>query len=71
MSTSCNKKDLKNLLLFKKGVVDTEGALSPWKVEEDCCSWEGVYCNKLTKRIRRLDLPNYLGGELYLNILLI
>ncbi|AES70273.1 transmembrane protein, putative [Medicago truncatula] len=35
MSTTCNKKDLENLLLFRKGVVDIEGAPSSWKMEED------------------------------------
>ncbi|KAI9095306.1 hypothetical protein K1719_026340 [Acacia pycnantha] len=66
----CNENDQKILSIFKQGVVDSSNLLSSWTRQEDCCSWEGVYCDNITGRVRELRL-NLLGlqGEINLSLL--
>ncbi|WJX31803.1 hypothetical protein P8452_20196 [Trifolium repens] len=67
----CNEKDEETLLIFKKGINDSDGdQLSTWLTEKDCCAWEGVHCDNITGRVTELDLKNqYLKGEMNLSIL--
>jgi hypothetical protein len=66
----CNEKDQETLLIFKKGINDSEdGQLLTWSsTEKDCCAWEGVLCDNITGRVTELHL-HYLKGEMNLSIL--
>ncbi|PNX75165.1 LRR receptor-like kinase resistance protein, partial [Trifolium pratense] len=58
--STCNEKDQRTLLIFKKGIIDHFGRLSTWSSEEDCCAWKGVQCDNNTGRVTKLDLsPPY------------
>ncbi|KAK2441378.1 receptor protein EIX2 [Trifolium repens] len=66
----CNEKDQQTLLNFKKGINDSYGELSTWSTENDCCAWQGVQCDNITKRVTELDLRGQgLTGEINLSIL--
>ncbi|WJX31796.1 hypothetical protein P8452_20189 [Trifolium repens] len=67
----CNEKDQKTLLIFKRGINDSSnGKISTWSTEKDCCAWEGVHCDNITKRVTELDLGGLgLKGEMNLSIL--
>ncbi|WJX31826.1 hypothetical protein P8452_20217 [Trifolium repens] len=66
----CNEKDEETLLIFKKGINDSDGQLTTWSTEKDCCAWEGVHCDNITKRVTELDLSyQELKGEMNLSIL--
>jgi Leucine-rich repeat (LRR) protein len=66
----CNEKDEETLLIFKKGINDTYDMMSSWSTKKDCCAWEGVHCDNITKRVTELHLSNqYLKGEINLSIL--
>jgi hypothetical protein len=69
----CNEKDEETLLIFKKGINDTydmNHIMSSWSTEKDCCAWEGVHCDNITKRVTELHLSNQaLKGEINLSIL--
>nr|KYP39082.1 Serine/threonine-protein kinase BRI1-like 2 [Cajanus cajan] len=70
MKLSCNEKDQTALLMFKQGVVNNSNKLSSWSSEEDCCTWKGVQCDNVTRRVTRLDLnQEYLEGEINLSLL--
>ncbi|XP_065873639.1 receptor-like protein EIX2 [Euphorbia lathyris] len=58
----CIEIERKALLNFKKGLNDNDssGQLSTW-VGEDCCKWSGVWCNKQTGNVLRLQLSNLSG----------
>ncbi|KAI9095408.1 hypothetical protein K1719_026442 [Acacia pycnantha] len=65
----CNENDQKILSIFKQGVVDSSNRLSSW-TRQDCCSWEGVYCDNITGRVRELHLHDEgLQGEINLSLL--
>ena len=51
---------------------------SRWSTEKDCCVWEGVHCDNITRRVTEIDLSTYffeyepvkvLEGEMNLCIL--
>ncbi|KAI9071507.1 hypothetical protein K1719_046531 [Acacia pycnantha] len=66
----CNENDQKILLIFKQGVVNSSNRLSSWTRQEDCCSWQGVYCDNITGRVTELDLDGQgLQGEINLSLL--
>ncbi|GAU50273.1 hypothetical protein TSUD_131260 [Trifolium subterraneum] len=66
----CNEKDHKTLLIFRKGINDSNGQLSTWSTEKDCCTWEGVHCDNITGRVIELDLQaQSLKGEINFFIL--
>ncbi|XP_054817572.1 receptor-like protein EIX2 [Prosopis cineraria] len=70
LAVRCNEDDRRLLSIFKQGVVDPENQLSSWTVEDDCCSWVGVYCDNITGRVTELNLFDYiLGGEINLCLL--
>ncbi|WJX37869.1 hypothetical protein P8452_25590 [Trifolium repens] len=67
----CNEKDEETLLIFKKGINDSlHQKISTWSTKKDCCAWEGVHCDNITKRVTELDLHfQNLKGEMNLSIL--
>ncbi|CAJ2673630.1 unnamed protein product [Trifolium pratense] len=71
LSSNCNEKDLSALLIFKHGLENhSSNRLSSWSNENDCCSWKGVLCDNITKRVTKLDLhQQYLEGEINLQSL--
>ncbi|XP_048421021.1 receptor-like protein EIX1 isoform X2 [Pyrus x bretschneideri] len=66
----CIPREREALLAFKEGLAHTNNNLSSWGSEarkQDCCaSWEGVYCDKYTGHVVKLDLHGRLslGGRL-------
>ncbi|KAB2595757.1 receptor-like protein 12 [Pyrus ussuriensis x Pyrus communis] len=66
----CIQREKEALLAFKRDVVDSKNRLSSWGSEaqkQDCCaSWEGVYCDKYTGHVVKLNLHGGfpLGGRL-------
>ncbi|CAI9290214.1 unnamed protein product [Lactuca saligna] len=45
----CLDKERDALLQFKANLHDPDGSLSTWRPEEDdCCAWEGVWCDSQT-----------------------
>ncbi|MCI04426.1 receptor-like protein kinase, partial [Trifolium medium] len=67
----CNEKDQETLLIFKKGINDSSnGKISTWLTEKDCCAWEGIYCDNITGRVTEIDLKQqFLKGEINFSIL--
>ncbi|CDP20424.1 unnamed protein product [Coffea canephora] len=56
-SVSCLESEWKALLEFKKSLIDKSNRLASW-TGEDCCSWEGVGCDRNTGHVVKLDLRN-------------
>ncbi|WJX38772.1 hypothetical protein P8452_26398 [Trifolium repens] len=71
LGSNCNEKDLSSLLIFKLGLENhSSNTLSSWSNETDCCSWKGVLCHNITRRVIKLDLhQQYLEGEINLQSL--
>ncbi|KAI9072473.1 hypothetical protein K1719_045568 [Acacia pycnantha] len=66
----CNENDQNILLIFKHGVMNSSNQLSSWTGQEDCCLWEGVHCDNITRRVIELDLVYYeLEGVINLSLL--
>lgn len=60
---SCSEGDLQSLLAFKRSLTDPRNRLSSW-TGTDCCSWQGVTCNKnKPARVIKLDLHNPAGVD--------
>lgn len=62
VSNGCLEMEKKALLDFKESLVDPSGRLSSW-VGEDCCQWNGLTCDSITRRVLKLDLRNPFGRE--------
>nr|XP_027099482.1 receptor-like protein EIX2 isoform X2 [Coffea arabica] len=56
-NVSCIENERQALRLFKHGLKDESNRLLSW-IGEDCCSWEGVGCHKITGSVLKLDLRN-------------
>ncbi|KAK4799332.1 hypothetical protein SAY86_024697 [Trapa natans] len=52
---SCIETEREALLQFRRGLTDNSSRLSSWS-GDDCCSWQGVTCSKVTGNVERLDL---------------
>ncbi|KAK4750116.1 hypothetical protein SAY87_027565 [Trapa incisa] len=52
---SCIEAEKEALLLLRRGLTDYSSRLSSWS-GDDCCSWKGVTCSKVTGNVERLDL---------------
>ncbi|KAH7669473.1 Non-specific serine/threonine protein kinase protein [Dioscorea alata] len=68
---NCIESERIALLDFKKNITDPNNCLSSW-VGQDCCSWEGVYCDNLTGNIVGLELngpdPMFSSDKYYLQM---
>ncbi|KAL4574951.1 hypothetical protein LXL04_021791 [Taraxacum kok-saghyz] len=65
-NTSEKEKEQIALLKFKHNVDDRSGMLSSW-VGNDCCVWEGIYCDFLSGNVRGLYLIGKDEGFLWGN----
>ncbi|XP_031266325.1 receptor-like protein 6 [Pistacia vera] len=63
----CHDDERSSLLQFKESLIINKFAssdpsaypkLASWKANDDCCSWDGVTCNKVTGHLIGLDLTN-------------
>ncbi|MBA0733622.1 hypothetical protein Gogos_017615, partial [Gossypium gossypioides] len=70
----CLPEDTSALLQFKNTLFIDEDALCPysktqsWNESTNCCTWEGVTCDKVTGQVISLDLScSMLTGSLYPN----
>ncbi|KAK9910459.1 hypothetical protein M0R45_034419 [Rubus argutus] len=70
--TRCVKRERDALLAIQRDLVDDYNRLSSWgsgseAQKEDCCRWDGVYCDNQTGHVLRLDLgvddPWWKDGE--------
>ncbi|XP_060200170.1 receptor-like protein EIX2 [Lycium barbarum] len=58
----CRETEQRALECLKKEVHDPLGLLSSWVVGKDCCEWEGVVCNNLTRHVIELHIISDWGG---------
>ncbi|CDP10050.1 unnamed protein product [Coffea canephora] len=56
-NVSCFESEQKTLHEFKEGLIDKSNHLASW-TGENCCSWEGVGCNRNIQHVVKLDLRN-------------
>ncbi|XP_071926005.1 receptor-like protein EIX2 isoform X2 [Coffea arabica] len=63
---TCIESERQALLQFRDSLIDESNRLSSW-IGEDCCSWDGISCNKVIGHVVKLDLCNseQLGFEFY------
>ncbi|WMV07433.1 hypothetical protein MTR67_000818 [Solanum verrucosum] len=52
----CRENEQRALETLKKEVDDPSNILSSWVVGKDCCEWEGVLCNNLTRHVIELSI---------------
>ncbi|KAH0724624.1 hypothetical protein KY290_000444 [Solanum tuberosum] len=52
----CRENEQQALETLKKEVDDPSNILSSWVVGKDCCEWEGVVCNNLTRHVIVLSI---------------
>ncbi|GLJ37969.1 hypothetical protein SUGI_0772890 [Cryptomeria japonica] len=57
----CKEKEKISLLDFKRGLHDPSGRLKTWNNSTDCCQWNGIKCDDITKHVIWLDLHNPRG----------
>ncbi|MCD7451822.1 hypothetical protein HAX54_013535 [Datura stramonium] len=65
-NVTCSENDQKALTEFKNGLIDDSNRLSSW-TGQNCCKWDGVFCDEKTGNVVKLDLSykNYfLDGEI-------
>ncbi|XXG72722.1 hypothetical protein AAC387_Pa07g1757 [Persea americana] len=55
---------LKHGFLIERGNYNSSSKLDSWNPTIDCCSWEGVSCDKATGHVIGLDLSGSNGGDL-------
>ncbi|KAK6158418.1 hypothetical protein DH2020_005732 [Rehmannia glutinosa] len=52
----CIAGERKALLKFKASLLDPSDILSSWNHNKDCCTWQGVNCNKVAGHVIGLNL---------------
>ncbi|XP_015158565.1 probable leucine-rich repeat receptor-like protein kinase At1g35710 [Solanum tuberosum] len=52
----CRENEQRALETLKKEVYDPSNRLASWVVGKDCCEWEGVVCNNLTRHVIELRI---------------
>ncbi|KAG5629270.1 hypothetical protein H5410_000987 [Solanum commersonii] len=52
----CRDNEQRALETLKKEIHDPSDILSSWIVGKDCCEWEGVVCNNLTRHVIELSI---------------
>lgn len=50
----CFEGERKALLRFRASFFDPSNRLSSWK-DRDCCAWQGVKCDRMTRHVTVLD----------------
>ncbi|KAK9910455.1 hypothetical protein M0R45_034415 [Rubus argutus] len=69
-ATRCVEREGEALLAIKQDLVDKGDRLSSWgsgseAQKQDCCRWEGVYCDNQTGLVLQLDLGSaYSSGKI-------
>ncbi|XP_049407529.1 receptor-like protein EIX2 isoform X2 [Solanum stenotomum] len=64
----CRENEQRALDTLKKEVYDPSEILSSWVVGKDCCEWEGVVCNNLTRHVIELSIYSDQIESRYLRI---
>nr|XP_027099693.1 receptor-like protein EIX1 [Coffea arabica] len=54
---TCIDSERQALLRLRDSLTDESNRLSSW-IGEDCCSWDGISCHKITGHVVALDLRN-------------
>ncbi|XWS09404.1 hypothetical protein CRYUN_Cryun40dG0082400 [Craigia yunnanensis] len=52
----CIESEKQALLMFKQHLVDPANRLASWIHDEDCCRWDGVFCDNVTGHVLQLQL---------------
>ncbi|KAK6158439.1 hypothetical protein DH2020_005753 [Rehmannia glutinosa] len=52
----CIAGERKDLLKFKASLLDPSDILSSWHHNKECCTWQGVKCNKVAGHVIGLNL---------------
>uniref|UniRef100_A0A175YGA1 Leucine-rich repeat-containing N-terminal plant-type domain-containing protein n=3 Tax=Daucus carota subsp. sativus TaxID=79200 RepID=A0A175YGA1_DAUCS len=55
LNGSCIHSEKQALLLLRKSLLVVNDSWLPWD-GDDCCSWDGIYCNSITGQVIELDL---------------
>ncbi|XP_022719707.1 probable leucine-rich repeat receptor-like protein kinase At1g35710 [Durio zibethinus] len=55
-SVLCMESERQALLKFRQDLIDYSNRLSSWVEGEDCCKWNGVFCDDLTGHVKELHL---------------
>ncbi|XP_060200173.1 receptor-like protein 38 [Lycium barbarum] len=64
----CRESEQRALESLKKEVDDPSDLLFSWVVGKDCCEWEGVVCNNLTRHVIELHIISDWEESRYLRI---
>ncbi|XP_015158581.1 probable leucine-rich repeat receptor-like protein kinase At2g33170 [Solanum tuberosum] len=64
----CRDNEQQALETLKKEVYDPSNRLASWVVGKDCCEWEGVVCNNLTRHVIELSIYSDQIESRYLRI---
>ncbi|KAG5629263.1 hypothetical protein H5410_000980 [Solanum commersonii] len=64
----CRDNEQRALETLKKEIHDPSDILSSWIVGKDCCEWEGVVCNNLTRHVIELSIYSDQIESRYLRI---
>ncbi|KAL3347589.1 hypothetical protein AABB24_021321 [Solanum stoloniferum] len=64
----CRENEQRALEILKKEVDDPSDILSSWVVGKDCCQWEGIVCNNLTRHVIDLSISIDWFDSRYLRI---
>ncbi|KAH0780826.1 hypothetical protein KY290_000424 [Solanum tuberosum] len=64
----CRENEQRALEILKKEIYDPSNILSSWVVGKDCCEWEGVVCNNLTRHVIDLRISIDRFDSRYLRI---
>ncbi|KAK4339212.1 hypothetical protein RND71_040674 [Anisodus tanguticus] len=62
----CRENEQRALESLNKEVDDPTNSLASWVVGKDCCEWEGVVCNNLTRHVIELHIVNHWQKSGYL-----
>ncbi|KAG5629279.1 hypothetical protein H5410_000996 [Solanum commersonii] len=64
----CRDNEQRALETLKKEAYDPSDTLSSWVVGKDCCEWEGIVCNNLTRHVIELSIYGVWFKSKYLRI---
>nr|XP_025653456.1 receptor-like protein EIX1 [Arachis hypogaea] len=57
---ACIQQERQILLNFKRSLIlsDDKEPLPSWEGDGDCCEWEGIACDNVTRHVVKIDLKN-------------